>query len=161
MSPITWEYMNLLREEMQVPLVPKGILTVEDVKIAIENKYEVVYVSNHGGRQVDGTPAPFEVIQEMYHEDKSLFDQIDVWADGGVRYGTDVLKFLALGVKMVGVGRGLYYPNIYGQEGVADGLDELYLSLFQAAAASGVTDLKQISADLLNLDPQVPRHAWG
>ncbi|GAB7364602.1 hypothetical protein MBLNU230_g5407t1 [Neophaeotheca triangularis] len=158
-NPITWEYMDRLREEMQMPLIPKGILTIEDVYIAMEKGYETVYLSNHGGRQVDGTASPFEVAQEIHNQDPSVYDKIDVWVDGGVRYGTDILKLLALGVKMVGVGRGLYYPIIYGAEGVTFAIDMLYLELFQAAAASGVTDLKKISADLLQLHPSVPRYA--
>lgn len=158
---LTWDYLRELRVAFDLPVVAKGILSVEDVRIAIEEGHEAIYLSNHGGRQVDGTPSPFEVCQEIDAQDPSLFQQIDVWADGGVRYGSDVLKFLALGVKMVGVGRGLSYPNTYGIEGVTTAITMLKDELFQDAANLGVTDLKNVSASILNLNPVFPRYSFG
>lgn len=123
--------------------------------------YDAVYVSNHGGRQVDGQPSPFEVCQEIYHEDPTLFSRIDIWADGGVRYGGDALKFLALGVKMVGVGRGFAYPNVYGAPGVDQAMRQLQDELFNDAAAVGVEDFKSIPQSILNFNYGYPRYRFA
>lgn len=64
-----------------------------------------IYISNHGGRQLDYSPSPLEIAYEIYRNAPQVFEQVEVMADSGVRYGSDVIKLLALGVKMVGLGR--------------------------------------------------------
>lgn len=78
---------------------------MEDALLAIEKGAPAIYISNHGGRQLDHSPSPLEIAYEIYKNAPEVFTKIDVMADSGVRYGTDVLKLLALGVKMVGMGR--------------------------------------------------------
>lgn len=105
LSYITWEEYHRLQNLTSLPLIPKGIMTVEDAQAAVQNGVKAIILSNHGGRQVDGSPSGLEIALEIHETDPDLFKKIEVYADGGVRYGTDVLKLLALGVKAVGLGR--------------------------------------------------------
>jgi len=89
----------------KLPVIPKGISTVEDALLAIEKGAKAIYISNHGGRQLDYSPSPLEIAYEIYRNAPEVFTKVDVMADSGVRYGSDVLKLMALGVKMVGMGR--------------------------------------------------------
>jgi L-lactate dehydrogenase (cytochrome) len=83
----------------------KGIQTVEDALEAIERGADGLYISNHGGRQLEYSPSPIEVAYEIYRNAPEIFEKVPVLADSGVRTGSDVLKLLALGVKAVGLGR--------------------------------------------------------
>jgi len=85
-----------------VPLVLKGIATVEDAQIALQHGVEVIYVSNHGGRQLDHGLGSTAVLSEILNVVKG---KAEVWVDGGYMRGTDVVKALALGAKAVGIGR--------------------------------------------------------
>lgn len=102
---LTWDTYAAIKKATKLPVIPKGITTVEDAKLAIKAGAPAIYLSNHGGRQLDGSPSPFEIALEIYEEAPEIFKKVEVWADSGVRYGTDVLKLLALGVKAVGLGR--------------------------------------------------------
>lgn len=86
-------------------MIPKGIATVEDALIAVEHGAPAIYLSNHGGRQLDHSPSSLEIAFEIHRNAPQVFEQTNVMADGGVRYGSDVIKLLALGVKMVGLAR--------------------------------------------------------
>lgn len=86
-------------------MIPKGISTVEDALEAVARGAPAIYISNHGGRQLDHSPSPVEIAYEIYRNAPQVFGQVEVMADSGVRYGSDVVKLLALGVKMVGLGR--------------------------------------------------------
>lgn len=96
-----------LRSVTQMPIWIKGILTAEDVELAIEYGCDGVIVSNHGGRQLDQTPATVDALPECV---KAARGKIDVHMDGGIRNGADIFKALALGAKCVWIGR----PVIYG-----------------------------------------------
>ncbi|KAE8356289.1 FMN-dependent dehydrogenase [Aspergillus coremiiformis] len=143
---ITWDYYNKLQNMTSLPVIPKGIQSVEDVKLAIEHGAPAVFLSNHGGRQLDGSPSALEVALEIYEEDPQLFRQIEIYADGGVRYGADVLKLLALGVRAVGLGRPFMYANTYGVEGVQRAIQLLKREIAIDAGNLGVPDLKAIDA---------------
>lgn len=108
---LTWDLFRTIQGLTSLPVIPKGIATVEDAKLAIQNGAPAIYISNHGGRQLDGSPSPLEIALEIHREAPEIFSQVDVLADGGVRYGTDILKLLALGVKAVGLGRS-YVPKV-------------------------------------------------
>jgi len=88
----------------------KGIMCKEDAKLAIENGIDGIYVTNHGARQLDTTPATIDVLGEIVQLCKSIDSKIPIYFDGGVRRGTDVLKALALGADCVFVGR----PVLWG-----------------------------------------------
>lgn len=102
---LTWDLYDQIRNHTSLPVIPKGISTVEDALLAIEKGAPAIYISNHGGRQLDHSPSPLEIAYEIYRNAPEVFTKIDVMADSGVRYGSDVVKLLALGVKMVGMGR--------------------------------------------------------
>ncbi|KAF2642505.1 FMN-dependent alpha-hydroxy acid dehydrogenase [Massarina eburnea CBS 473.64] len=145
-SLLTWDMYHKLSNMTSLPIIPKGIQTVDDAKLAVENGVKAIYLSNHGGRQLDTTPSSLEVALEIYNEAPEIFQQIEVYADGGVRYGADVLKLLALGVRAVGVGRPFMYSNVYGAEGVKKVVDLLKYEVAIDAANLGVGDLKKIGS---------------
>ncbi|KAH8730968.1 hypothetical protein GQ44DRAFT_605842 [Phaeosphaeriaceae sp. PMI808] len=149
-SFFTWEFYQTLQGMTKLPLIPKGIQTVEDAREAVKQGCKAIFLSNHGGRQLDGSPSALEVALEIYQESPEIFTQTEVYADGGVRYGTDVLKLLALGVRAVGVGRPFMYANVYGAEGVARAVEILKYELANDAANLGVGDLKQIGPQFVN-----------
>lgn len=97
----TWELYDIYRNATSLPIVLKGIQNVEDARAAVDHGVPAIVLSNHGARNLDGSPSSLEVALEIYENDPEIFSQIDVLADGGVRYGTDALKLLALGVKAV------------------------------------------------------------
>ena len=149
----TWEVLDKFRNMTKLPIILKGIQTVDDARLAVKHRVPAIILSNHGGRNLDGSPSSLEVALEIRREAPEIFDQIEVLADGGVRYGTDALRLLALGVKAVGIGRPVMFANIFGQEGV-----ERALSLFQSevmndAANLGVPDLKKITPDYVDWTP--------
>jgi isopentenyl diphosphate isomerase/L-lactate dehydrogenase-like FMN-dependent dehydrogenase len=133
-----------------LPVIPKGIMSVEDAQLAVAAGAKAIMLSNHGGRQLDGSPSSLEVAIEIYNKAPEVFTQVEVYADGGVRYGTDVLKLLALGVKAVGLGRPFMYANCYGWEGVEKAIDLLKHEIAIDAANLGVGDLKKIDASYVS-----------
>ncbi|KAB8236632.1 S-2-hydroxy-acid oxidase [Aspergillus alliaceus] len=143
---ITWDYYKKLQNMTSLPVILKGIQSVEDVKLAVQHGAPAVILSNHGGRQLDGTPSPIEVALEIHQEAPELFEQIEIYADGGVRYGADVLKLLALGVRAVGLGRPFMYSNTYGVEGVKRAIQLLKHEIAIDAGNLGVAHLKKIDA---------------
>ncbi|KAF2763354.1 FMN-dependent alpha-hydroxy acid dehydrogenase [Pseudovirgaria hyperparasitica] len=149
---LTWERFSKILNMTSLPIVLKGITTVEDARMAVSSGASAIYLSNHGGRQLDFSPSGFEVALEIHKQAPEIFDQIDVWADGGVRYGTDVLKLLALGVKAVGLARPFMYANCYGEDGVARAIDLLRTELINDSANLGLGDIKSINSSYLSLE---------
>ncbi|KAI1488473.1 FMN-dependent dehydrogenase [Biscogniauxia mediterranea] len=143
-TAITWDYYSHLKTLTDLPIILKGIQTVEEARAAVAHGAPAVYLSNHGGRQVDGSRSPLEVAIEIRAQAPEVFTQTEVYADGGVRYGGDVVKLLALGVRAVGVGRPFMYANMYGAEGVARAAQMLKREIALDAANAGVADLKSI-----------------
>ena len=143
----TWDYYKKLTKMTDLPIVLKGIGSVESAKQAVEHGVPAIILSNHGGRQVDGAQSSLETALEIHREAPEIFEQIEVWADGGVRYGSDVLKLLALGVRAVGLGRPFMYANVFGQEGVQQVIEQLKYEIAIDAANIGVADLKKIAPD--------------
>ena len=97
-----WKDIDRIRAKCPVPLVVKGIATAEDAAIAVEHGVDVVYVSNHGGRQLDHGRGCIEVLPEVV---TAVQDAAEVWVDGGFLRGTDVVKARILGAKAIGLGR--------------------------------------------------------
>lgn len=148
-SYITWDYYKKLQTLTTLPVIIKGIMTVEDARLAVDNGAPAIILSNHGGRQLDGSPSSLEVALEIYENDPEIFKQVEVYADGGVRYGADALKLLALGVKAVGIGRPMMYANAYGAEGVLHAINIMKKEIALDAANMGVGDLKKIDASYM------------
>ena len=101
-AALSWATVKRLKNSCDLPLVLKGIATAEDAEIAVQHGVEVVYVSNHGGRQLDHGLGSTAVLPEIVAAVKG---RAEVWVDGGFMRGSDVVKAIALGAKTVGIGR--------------------------------------------------------
>jgi glycolate oxidase len=101
-SGLSWDQVKHFKDKHSLPLIIKGIATAEDAQIAVQHGVEVVYCSNHGGRQLDHGLGSAAVLPEVV---KAVAGRAEVWVDGGFMRGTDVVKAIALGAKMVGLGR--------------------------------------------------------
>jgi 4-hydroxymandelate oxidase len=108
---VEWGYVSELRERHGVPVVVKGLVTAEDARLACEHGADGVVVSNHGGRQLDGAIASLEALPEVVD---AVDGRAEVYLDGGVRRGTDVVTALALGARAVLVGRPVMYGLAFG-----------------------------------------------
>lgn len=97
----TWQVYDVYKNATSLPIVLKGIQNVQDARLAVTHGVPAIILSNHGGRNLDGSPSSLEIALDIYNNDPDIFNQIEVLADGGVRYGTDALRLLALGVKAV------------------------------------------------------------
>lgn len=159
LTTFSWNTFDQLRAMTDLPIVLKGILTVEDASMAVRKGVDAIILSNHGARHLDGTPSPFSVALAIHDQAPELYQQIEIYADCGVRYGTDVLKFLALGVRAVGLGRSFMYANIYGRAGVERAISILKQQIFLDAVNLGITDLRQLNASWLDLT-YVRQNLW-
>jgi isopentenyl diphosphate isomerase/L-lactate dehydrogenase-like FMN-dependent dehydrogenase len=132
MTPaLTWRDLEWIREEIRLPLVLKGILTREDAELAVEHGVDAVWVSNHGGRQLDGVPAGSEALPEVA---EAVAERCEVYVDGGIRRGIDVLRALALGANAAFAARAFACAlAVGGEAGVANAL-----SLLQEEIALGL-----------------------
>jgi L-lactate dehydrogenase (cytochrome) len=125
----------------------KGIMSAADAKRAVQIGCTGVVLSNHGGRQLDGSRAPFDQLAEIVD---SVGDRIDVMIDGGVQRGTHILKALSLGAKAVGVGRFYLYPlAAAGQSGVERALGLLRMEIERGMKLMGYTEIAQLSRENL------------
>ncbi|KAI5922460.1 S-2-hydroxy-acid oxidase [Camillea tinctor] len=149
-SALTWDIYEQMKNQTSLPIILKGISTVEDALLAQEKGAKAIYISNHGGRQLDHSPSPLEIAYEIHRNAPQLFTEMEILADSGVRYGSDVLKLLALGVKAVGLGRSFMYANCYGQAGVEQAIQIMKKEIAQDAAQVGISDIQNISSKLLN-----------
>ncbi len=133
---LNWEHLAQIRRQWKGALVVKGIMTPEDAKRAEEYGAQGIVVSNHGGRQLDGTVSPLRVLPAIAAAVKGAA----VMMDGGIRRGTDVLKAYALGARFVFVGRPFNYAAaIGGDEGVAHAISILSSEVHRNMALVGVT----------------------
>ncbi len=145
---LTWEDLGWLRSLSDLPVVVKGVIHPDDARLAAENGAGAVFVSNHGGRQLDTAPATLDALPEIV---EAVDGGIEVYVDGGVRRGTDVVKALALGADAVAVGRPILWGlAVDGRVGVEQVLEILRTELDAAMAMCGVTRVDQITADLVS-----------
>ncbi|OTA66030.1 FMN-dependent alpha-hydroxy acid dehydrogenase [Hypoxylon sp. EC38] len=150
---ITWDLYDHLTTMTDLPIILKGIQTVEDAQKAVEHGVPAIYLSNHGGRQIDGSRSALEVAIEIHEKAPEVFSQLEVYADGGVRYGADVIKLLALGVRAVGLGRPFMYANVYGTDGVKRAIQILKHEIAIDAGNAGIADLKNIDPNIVDWTP--------
>jgi L-lactate dehydrogenase (cytochrome) len=137
-----WEHFRMIRRMWPGQLVIKGILDVRDARIAVECGADGIIVSNHGGRQLDGTVAPLRVLPNIV----AACPGVPVMIDSGFRRGTDVLKALALGAKFVFAGRPFNYAAALGGEaGVRRALRILSAEISTDMAMLGITSLEQLT----------------
>jgi isopentenyl diphosphate isomerase/L-lactate dehydrogenase-like FMN-dependent dehydrogenase len=133
-----------LRNMTKLPIVPKGIKTWQDAALCASLGFPAIYISNHGGRVLDGAPTAAEVLLAIRKNAPDVFDKVEVYADGGVRRGTDVIKLLALGARAVGVGRPWYFANVFGQPGVARAIEQLRTELGTSMQLMGEADVDRV-----------------
>lgn len=144
-ASLSWDDMPWLRGLSELPLVVKGILTAEDAALAVEHGAQGVWVSNHGGRQLDRTPATVDVLAEVVD---AVGGRAEVFVDGGIRRGVDVLTALALGAQGVFIGRpAVYALAAAGEPGVARALEIIAAELRTDMALLGVTDVGQLTRE--------------
>jgi L-lactate dehydrogenase (cytochrome)/glycolate oxidase len=164
--PPSWEDVAWLREQWGGPFMLKGVTRVDDARRAVDAGVTAISVSNHGGNNLDGTPATIRVLPGIA---EALGDQIEVLLDGGIRRGGDVIKALALGARAVMIGRAyLWGLGANGQAGVENVLDILRSGIDSAMLGLGHAALHELSrADLVIPDgftrtlgaPEAPRSA--
>lgn len=146
---LTWESLYWLRSITTLPILLKGILTAEDALQAIEHGMDGIIVSNHGGRQLDTALASIEALPEIV---EAVAGRCEVYFDGGIRRGTDILKALALGARAVLVGRPVLWGLAFnGAEGAYHVLDILRKELELAMALSGRPTLNSIDRTLVKI----------
>lgn len=147
---LTWPDLARLREITQLPIVLKGILHPDDARRAVDAGVDAVYVSNHGGRQVDRAVPALEALVDVLPAVRERAPDLPVLLDSGIRTGTDVFVALALGATAVGIGR----PHVYGlalagADGVAEVLRNLRAELDLTMALTGCRTIADITPDLL------------
>jgi L-lactate dehydrogenase (cytochrome) len=142
----TWEHLKLIRSIWQGPLVIKGVLDKADAATACRVGVDGIIVSNHGGRQLDGSVAPLRMLQQIV----DVAGNTPVMLDSGVRRGSDVLKAIALGARMAFVGRPFgYAAAVAGKEGVAHGITLLKEEISRNMAMLGICGISEMTMDRL------------
>lgn len=150
----TWDDVAWLRSVTPLPLVFKGVITREDAALCAEHGVDGLIVSNHGGRNLDTTIPTIEALSEVA---EAAGDSVEVYLDGGIRRGTDVVKALALGAKAVMLGRPLFWGLAYaGEEGVAHMLDILRDEVETTMVMCGKGAVGDIGRDLVARLPELP-----
>ncbi|KAI9801282.1 MAG: hypothetical protein M1833_002852 [Piccolia ochrophora] len=149
-ASLSWEDIPWLRSCTDLPIVIKGVQSHMDAKMAMEYGVEGIVVSNHGGRSLDTAPPALFILLEIQRNCPEVLDSMEVFVDGGVRRGSDVLKAICLGATAVSVGRPFLYALSYGVEGVEHLIDILKDELETSMRMVGITDLSQAHPGLVN-----------
>jgi 4-hydroxymandelate oxidase len=145
---LTWDAIGWLRSITKLPVIIKGIVRADDAARAVAAGAAGIVVSNHGGRQLDSSPATIEVLPRVVD---AVGGRAEVFLDGGVRRGTDVVKAVALGARAVLVGRPVLWGlAAAGRAGVAAALGVLRRELDLAMALCGCPDVASITRDLVH-----------
>ena len=144
---LSWADVEWVKRQWGGKLILKGILDAEDARLAANSGADALIVSNHGGRQLDGAPSSIAALPEIARE---VGSRIEVWMDGGIRSGQDVLKAVALGAKGTLIGRSfLYGLGAMGEAGVTRCLEIIHKELDITMAFCGHTDIRQVDERIL------------
>jgi|Transcript_59440 L-lactate dehydrogenase (cytochrome) len=144
---LSWEDIAWVKEQWGGKLILKGIMDVEDARLAVKAGADALVVSNHGGRQLDGAPSSIHALPAIVAE---VGTQIEVWMDGGIRSGQDVLKAWALGARGTMIGRAMVYGlGAMGEAGVTKALQILHKELDVTMAFCGHRRLTDVTRDIL------------
>ena len=148
-STVTWQDLRWIREAWSGPIVIKGVLTAEDARRAIDEGASAIVVSNHGGRQLDHSPATLQVLPEIVAAVKG---EIEVLMDGGVRRGSDVIKAICLGARAVLVGRAYAYGLAAGgPAGVARAIEMLRSEMERTLKLLGCPSISSLDRSYVNV----------
>ncbi|MGN6827172.1 alpha-hydroxy acid oxidase [Paucibacter sp. M5-1] len=144
---LSWADVAWVKERWGGKLILKGIMDVEDAELAVASGADAIVVSNHGGRQLDGAPSSIQALPAIV---AAVGSRIEVWMDGGIRGGQDVLKAWALGARGTMIGRAMVYGlGAMGEAGVTRALEILYKELDVTMAFCGHTQLTNVGQDIL------------
>jgi len=157
LSELTWDKLDRIREWWQGPLMVKGVATAEDAELCVQHGVNVVWVSNHGGRQLDHGLGSMDTLPEIMN---AVAGRADVIIDGGIQRGSDVLKAVALGAKAVCIGKlqgwGLAAD---GQAGLERVLEIMENEIISAMGLLGVTCIDQLNEKYVcRAEPVSPAH---
>ena len=142
-NSLSWKKIEQINSKWGKPFAIKGIMSVEDAKKAVDVGASAIMVSNHGGRQLDGSRSPFDQLEEIVN---AVGDKIDVICEGGIRRGTHILKALSLGAKACSGGRMyLYALAAGGQKGVEKALGNLKKEIERDMILMGVSNVSELS----------------
>ncbi|MDT7836808.1 alpha-hydroxy acid oxidase [Aquabacterium sp. OR-4] len=144
---LSWPDVAWVKERWGGKLILKGIMDVEDAQLAVHSGADAIVVSNHGGRQLDGAPSSISALPAIV---AAVGSQIEVWMDGGIRSGQDVLKAWALGARGTMIGRAMVYGlGAMGEAGVTRALQILHKELDVTMAFCGHTQLRNVDTRIL------------
>lgn len=144
---LDWESVDYVLDHTDLPVVVKGVLSADDAARALDAGFDGVWVSNHGGRQVDGSVSSLEVLPEVADE---VDDRVPVLFDGGVRGGADVVKALAMGADAAFVGRPYVYGlAVGGESGVRDVMRNLRADLDSTLGLCGLSSVDDVDEDVM------------
>ena len=144
---LTWADLDWVRSIWPGKLILKGILDADDARLAAAAGVDAIVVSNHGGRQLDGAPSSIAALPDAVD---AVAGRSEIWFDGGIRSGQDILKALALGASACMTGRAfLYGLGAGGQAGVTQALDILRRELDVSMALTGTRDVRGVSREIL------------
>ncbi|HUF79560.1 MAG TPA: alpha-hydroxy acid oxidase [Burkholderiales bacterium] len=150
-TELDWSDFAWLRELWPGKLLVKGIMTVEDAELAAQHGADGIFVSNHGGRQLDGASSPIEVLPQIAD---AVGGRLAIMVDSGFRRGSDIVKAIALGADMVFVGRAtLYGAAAGGEPGIARALELLRSEVERVMALLGCNSVEELSPQYLRFDP--------
>ncbi len=142
-----WHDVEWIKRRWGGPLIVKGIMDAEDARLAVDAGVDALVVSNHGGRQLDGAPSTIEALPAIVD---AVGPRIEVWFDGGIRSGQDVLRAVALGAKSTMIGRAfLHGLGAMGEAGVTRCLQIIRKELDITMAFCGKTDIRQVDRSIL------------
>jgi len=160
-SSFDWESaIEWLQGITDLPIAIKGIQSWEDASLCMKHRVHP-WLSNHGGRQLEGAPSAVDTLVEIRQHCPEVFDKCEVIVDGGVTRGGDIVKALALGAKAVGLGRGFLYSLAFGEAGVSKAIRILKHEVETTMALLGVTSIDQLNSSYVKLiDAQDQRQLW-
>ena len=148
-SAVTWADLKWIREHWRGPVVIKGVLTADDARRSIDAGANAISVSNHGGRQLDGVPASLRALPEVVN---AVQNRIEVWMDGGIRRGTDIVKAIALGARAVLCGRAYAYGlAAAGEAGVDRAIKILRTDLERTLRLLGCSSIRDLDRSYVNV----------
>ena len=144
---LSWDDVKWVKEQWGGKLILKGIQDLEDAQLAVASGADAIVVSNHGGRQLDGAPSSISALPAIA---QAVGDKIEVWMDGGIRSGQDVLKAWALGARGTMIGRAFVYGlGAMGEEGVTKALQIIHKELDITMAFCGHTNIQTVNTNIL------------
>lgn len=144
---LSWADVRWVKEQWGGKLILKGIMDAEDARLAVAAGADAIVVSNHGGRQLDGAPSSINALPAIVD---AVGTQIEVWMDGGIRSGQDVLKAWALGARGTMIGRAMVYGlGAYGEAGVTRALQMIHKELDVTMAFCGHTNIQTVDRSIL------------